>query len=181
MKIGTHDVFLKPINPKPVAFDKDGRAEKYVNLKGEQLKKMVIQKAEYKWINAVTNLEHDKAEAPSKSFNGQPVGTQEKTKATDYEDCSKDVLLNYAKVSKTYQLVSSTLKEELKGKEAITFQYNAGRNYLPDRAVVYYDAKLDIVLMRTVAGDFSKIDFNEEANESAVEVVEKAKPLQIQI
>ena len=185
MKIGTHEVFLKPINPKPVEFDKDGRSEKYVNLKGEQLKKMVIQKAEYKWINSVTNAEHDTTEAPSKSFNGQPVGTQEKTKATEYEETNRNLIFSYAKISKSYQVVSATLKEELKNKpscsDAITFQYNAGRNYVPDRAIVYYDKVKDIVIMRTVAGDFSKVDFTEEANEKPVEVKEKAKPLQIQI
>ena len=183
LKIGSYETILKPINPVPLKFDKSGKKEKYVNLKGEELEKMEISRSEYKWVNKVTGLEHDhKKEAPSKCFEGQPVGTQDKTTAVEPEECEKELFFSYAKVSNSYQVICKELKEELKTSgKAKTFQYPSGRNYLPERAIVYYDVAKDIVIMRTMAGDFSKIDFTEEMNEKPVEVKEKAKPITIQV
>ena len=73
-RIGKHVVKLIPIKPAPIKFDKSGKKEKYVNLKGEELEKIQLQKAEYRWVNKVTGEEHDaKSEIPSYSFNGHPV------------------------------------------------------------------------------------------------------------
>lgn len=184
MKIGTHEVTLKPIRIKPVEFDKKGRAEVYVNLKGEPLKKIQLQKSEFKWVNEKTGTEHDaKVEVPSKAFKGQPVGTQEKTKVVEsYEQCEKEEILNYAVNSKTYLVVSETLKAELKqdGK-AVTFQYNSGRNYLPEKAIVYYDDNKGVVLMKCLSGNMSDYVFDEKDEKPEVEIKQKAKPLTIQI
>ena len=183
LKIGIHEAFLKPINPVRVKFDKSGKVDKYVNLKGEELQKVSIAKAEFKWVNKVTGAEHDKTEAPSKSFNGQPVGTQDRSDQVEPIDCDKDLIFNYAKVTKTYQIICATLKEELKGDPDVakTFQYSAGRNYFPERAIVYYDLIKDIIVMKTLAGDFSKIEFKETQDEKPVEVKDKAKPLTLEV
>ena len=73
------------------------------------------------------------------------------------------------------------MKEEL-GQGAITFQYNSGRNYIPERAIVYYDAHRDVILMRTLSGSLKDVKWS-EVTEDTKEVVatEKAKPLAITV
>jgi len=186
MKIGKHEATIKPIEPKPIQFDKKGKVEVYLSPKGEPLKKIQLQKSEYKWVNEKTGKDHDdKAEKPAKSVNGTPVGTQEKTTETDYEKCEFKDLVKYAKNPKTYLVVSNTLKEELKeSKKPITFQYSSGRNYVPYRAIVFYDEDRDILLMRCLEGDMSEVNFKKlEVDDKAdkVEIVEKAKPLSIKV
>ena len=186
MKINNHEIKLRPIEPKPIEFDREGRKEIYVNLKGERLTKMQMQKAEYKWINKVTGEEHDyKASPPAKSYKGQPVGTQEKTKeVTEFEECDDVLKLidGYAKVAKTYQAISNSLKDELKEKgKGYVFQYNPGRNYIPYKAVLYYDEARDVVLMKCLQGNLSEIEWSNEFVEKAINVTEKAKPLTIKV
>jgi len=186
MKIGKHEATLKPIEPKPIQFDKKGKKEVYLSLKGEPLKKIQLQKAEFKWVNEVTGKEHDdKAEKPAKSVNGVPVGTQESTKEVDYAQCEIKDINKYAKNPKTYLVVSQTLKDELKETDKpITFQYSSGRNYIPYRAIVFYDKDRDIVLMKCLEGDMTEVDFHKlEIDEKIdkVEVVQKAKPIAIQV
>ena len=188
MKINNHEVKLRPIEPKPVAFDKDGSKEKYVNLKGEQLTKVSLQKAEFKWVNKETEELHDhKASPPAKSFKGNPVGTQEKTQLVEefdelpYEEVF-DYVTSYSKVAKTYQVISESLKEELMGnKKGYIFQYNPGRNYIPYKAIIYYDEHRKVVFMRCLQGNMAEVEWSNDSVETPISVTEKAKPLAITV
>ena len=183
-KIGKHEVKLKPIEPKPIQFDKDGRKEIYLNVKGERLEKIPGRKDPDKWVNTVTQQEHDhKAKPPAKSVNGKPTGTHKKTKIVEsYEQCDVMEIFNYAKNTKSYHVIGDSLKQELiLSKKAISFQYNPGRNYLGYKAVVYYDVLKQAVIMRCLSGNMTEVNFNDNSSDAVVETVEKAEPLVVTI
>lgn len=174
LKIGKHIVVQRPINVKGLELDKaeDGKKELYVNKLGEPLNKIQLQKAEYKWVNLRTGVEE--TGKSFKSLNGKPVKAFTKSKEIDkYDSCDiMPILANAIEIEKTYHLIGDSLKAELKelgsGKGFVFKYVNSG--FKIHKAVVYLQG--DIILMRCVRGDLSKVDLSENIKTEEVDADE---------
>jgi len=160
-----HVAIQKTIAVNGLALDKDssGKKELYVNGNGDPLKKVQLQKAEFKWVNENTHKEE--TGKSYKSLNGKPIKAFSRTKEVkDYDAVKIADIPYFIENEKTYQLISSTLKAEVQALacngEAMSFKYvNSG--FKVYRAVVTYDELLGVVLMRCYRGDLRKVDLTE--------------------
>jgi len=162
--IGKHIAVQKPLTVTGIQFDKDesGKKEQYINAKGEKLTKHQMQKAEYKWMNDVTNAE-EKTKG-YKSIKGKPAKAFSKTtKIDNYETIDLSDINLFVENEKTYQLINPGLKAELKTmldtNRTISFKYVNSGFKVYKAVLVIHDDK---ILMRCFRGDLRKLDLTED-------------------
>ena len=127
LRIGSHIAKIKPLVVRMPKL-------KDVDENGDEVKKVQIAKAEYKWIRAKDNKEISKV---YKSHNDRVFRKLSKTtEVKDYAKMTraKAVDLN---AEKHYLVVCDTLNEELKDSEAIGFYFSNGNGFKIYQAVVY--------------------------------------------
>ena len=173
LQIGNHICIQRPLKVKGIEFDKDGKKEIYVNAKGERCTKVQLSKSEYKWLNDITKQEE--TGETFKAINGKPVKEFGKTKViVKYDVCDTSDTEWMVENEATYQLISPTLKNEIKeSKKAVSFKYvNSG--FKAYKAFVTYNEQFDTLIMRCYRGDLRKIDLKETSviGQKESEVVE---------
>jgi len=164
LKIKGHVCIQKPISVEGLKLDKtaDGKKELYVNKIGETLTKIQLQKAEYKWVNEKTGQEE--TGKSYKSLKGKPVAAFAKTKEVADVDIIDNADRNsYIENEKTYQLISDSLKAELKElcaqNKTMSFKYvNSG--FKIHRAVL--ELWNDKIIMRCFRGRLDQVDLSED-------------------
>ena len=163
LKIGEWLCIQRPLTVKGLELDKDetGKKELYVDAKGNELKKLQMQKAEYSWVVKGTQEPYDGKQF--KSFNGKPIKAFTKTKEVkEYDTIDISDINSFVENEKTYQLINPRLKAVLielaEKNQTISFKYvNSG--FKIHRAVLVLHK--DVVLMRCFRGDLNKLDLTE--------------------
>lgn len=129
IKIGSYKAKIRPLAiqlPKLVDCDKEGN----------EVKKIQLQRAEYKHIRVKDSKEIDKKDV-YKGYKGKVYRKMSKT--TEIEKYEK-IQISKARdlnVEKNYQVVCSKLQNDLKDDEAIIFPYSNGNGYKAYQSVVY--------------------------------------------
>ncbi len=159
--INGHEIKEVPIRATGIEFDMSGKKEIFLDSTGKPVTKVKVQGSEFKWV-------YDDGTVCTggtyKSYKGKPIKPFSKTtviKSFDTIDISD---INYFISNElTYLLVNNEFKAELKelGK-AMSFKY-VNRGFKVHRAVVYYDDKVERVLMRCFRGDLRKTDLTEHS------------------
>ena len=155
------EVKAVPIKPKEISFDKDGKKEIYVDVKGSPVKKIKVQGSEFKWVYDDGTVCSGKT---FKAIKGKPVKPFNKTTLIDTYDTIDISDMKYLINNElTYMLVNAKLKEQLKeiGDKAWSFKF-VNRGFKVHRAVVYYDSQLDRSMMRLFRGDLRKTELPEQ-------------------
>jgi len=163
------EVRLVNIKAPKIAFDMDGKAFKYVDKDGKQVKKVPKPKVAdvWKYVDDEGKPVADFEGTHYKSKDGKPVGEFKATTAVAGQKFDLREMGYLVTNTHTYMVVSEHLKERLKelaseGK-GLSFKYiGTSRGHQAYRAVVYYDIELDRSLMRLFSGDIRKNDLDED-------------------
>jgi len=151
-----------PIKPQELQFDKSGKATKYTDSKGKEVKKIQVHASEYKWVFDDGSEYSGKA---YKNINGTPVKEFKKTTLIDkYDLIDKREIKNFINNEHTYLIVNDGFKAKMKEYDlqgqAVAFKFVI-RGFKIYKAVIAYDLELDRVLMRCFRGDLRKSNLDE--------------------
>jgi hypothetical protein len=149
-------------------------------------------KSEYKWVEEESGTEY--TGKSYKSFKGKPIASFNRTAVVAKYDTVDLNDMHYAiENEKTYLVSCESLKHELKElseksnitgytRKGISFKY-CNRGLKLYRAYVFYNEKLDRLLMRCTRGDLRKVDLIESEKEeiTADEGVEQLDMAEIEV
>jgi len=148
-----------PIKATGIEFDKVGKKEAFLDAKGKSVTKIKVQGSEFKWVYEDGTVCAGKT---YKSFKGKPIKPFSKTTVIkSYDTIDISDIQYFISNELTYLLVNGEFKTKLTelGK-AISFKF-VNRGFKVHRAVVYFDPKIERVLMRCFRGDLRKTDLTE--------------------